>query len=405
MLINVLTSVKRYNEFIYYQSTIFNSKKNIIDISYFLQKNLPFFVYKNIITLTFVMQYFFYSLSKRFYTSSKIPLELSPELSLNDDYSIQNKNNHLISTKISLSNFFVGCKCNILNGLYYSKLNEEFDIKPDIKRYFINSQDFLLENGEFINNQIFKTNIIIKIVNSEIYVNDQKYDHIDEDLKKAALYELMVIQQHIQHLGLHLMATYGFNLLKNHHIDELIKNNIIIDNIFDFGNDIRNVTEGLGKNALFNSDVNSFGINEEEIILLVKFLSDRHLLLFENLLDKYLILDQSRDIYQIFQDKIKSNINDEIVKSIAYTINESYDQTFNLIINMIFIMSYFHNKSHIISIDINLDKSFTKYILINQVLYASEKQQLNSFLLDIKSDINAKYPDQSILIANAHIDI
>jgi hypothetical protein len=377
----------------------------MIDISLFLQKNLPFFLYKKIITLTFVMQYFFYSFFKRFYSSSKIPLEISPELSLNDDYSIQNKNNHLISKKLSLSNFFVGCKCNILNGLYYSELNKQLDTKPDIKRYFINSQDFLLKDEQFINNKIFKTNIIIKIVKSEIYINDQIYDHIDEDLKKAALYELMVIQQHIQHLGLHLIATYGFNLLKNYHINELIKDNIIIDNIFDFGNDIRNVTEGFGKNTLFNGDVNSFGINEEEINELIKFLSDRHLLLFENLLDKYLILDQTKNIYKIFQDKIKSNINESMINSIAYTINKSYDQTFNLIVNMNFIMSYFHNRSHIIFFDINLDKSFSNYLLINQVLYASEKQQFNSFLLDIKSDINAKYPDQSMFVGNAHLDL
>jgi hypothetical protein len=46
-------------------------------------------------------------------------------------------------------------------------------------------------------------------------------------------------------------------------------------------------------------------------------------------------------------------------------------------------MSYFHNKSHIIFLDTNNNKStlLLYKLQVNQILHCFEKQQLNSFLL------------------------
>ena len=389
---------KRYDNMIKYQNATPISKVNNIFSNYNLSYKSKSFLTKN-----FIVPYFTYmELSKKFDTNKdyELPKSISPDISLCNDYTIKNINNHRISSKISIVDFINGRNLNIINGF----LGGEFvkDEEENVKKYIINAQDLLTKNGKFINNEIYNNNINIEVNNKKIFINNRNFNDCSDYLKKSALYEIISIQQHIQHLCCHIIITYGYNLLKSHKIDELIKNDIVFATLMEYCKNYRHVTEGYGKTALFANNDNAFGLNEEEIKAFVKYLPKTQNILFDNLLDGHLILKKSRHIYIIFIKKINQYIDIDTINIISRKLNISKKQTKYMIYNLLFLSTYFHNKTHV-SLNNVVETPILK-ILVDQIYYCIQFNKLNEFLQDIKSNINSKYENEGELITNGHFD-
>ena len=151
---------------------------------------------------------------KRYLISSNYARSISSELSFyNNDFNIVNRNGVLCSKKISFISFMKGSLTNTMSALI--KYNFKNNFKLDIQKYIIESQDFLTIDNKFITYKIYDDSPTILVKNNAIYINNIEFENCDDDIINICLYQILIIQQHISHLGIgHLLSVYGYLLLK-----------------------------------------------------------------------------------------------------------------------------------------------------------------------------------------------
>lgn len=346
--------------------------------------------------------------------------EISSQLALVNDYEIIEKKGTFISKKIGLFDYVKAGITNVTTGGYL-KYGELRSTSDDIKKYFIECQDFITvtdgDGNKYITNEFYADAPVIRIDNScedsgKVFVNDKTIESQDIETLSIALYQALAIQQHISHLGVgHIIPTYAYTLLKNVKLDMNMKENIMIKTLLEYGDDIRNVTDGFGKVALFNKDGNNtFGLDDKEVDMFISHLGDLYPMLHENLLEKQTIkLEMSKKVYIAYRQVIMRYMCCIDLVFLPSYMQMSSDKCINFITNYAYTLTYHHNKSHYnilygqsyVSKNLN---TVAGYVLVNQVHYSMQEQRNidNQFIKDLKATV-PEGEDQYICNPHAYI--
>ena len=388
------------------QTTDYYNKIIIIkDIIFKLQ-----YIFPNDLIIAHILTLFNNNIKRYFNRKNKFIKNINPEITFFENvYSLITTNNNIHSSKIDLYRFYKGILSNYKNSFgKYDIIIPQKD--ENFRKYLLYTSDFCLNKKNILrNNELINTNKKVKIIKNKVYIDGTLYDNnACKSLKLDYTFvnSIFKLQQNYQHLGIHLICTYGYNLLKSHDINNIIQNNDIINSIFEYGDGIRDVTEGFGKYATLNMDTNdnTTSLLHNEVNILTHMLENIHLKLHENLLNNHLHNKITRKVYYIYVDECKQYLNIKTIGIISKKINMTKKITFNIIINLFFLLTYYHNITHynLIYLPSLLYNNANVIGLLNQTFYCIQNKINNKLLIKIQNSISDISITDSKLIGNAH---
>jgi hypothetical protein len=375
-------------------------------------QTLRLLAYHQLITLNW--------LYNRTRTANESILGIVPQLAFSDDYSIQTINGHPHSTLIGLYNYLDGCYNTVFNAVLYPR--QKIDICVNIPLYILSCRDFCMDvRGTLANSHIFDSPMTIlfeKCRESDsgltVMVGGVPYTSLPLARQRDVLIECVLMQQNVQHAGVHVLCTYAYLVLQNGGVlgtgtvngvdSESDEPDGILSSIRDYGSSIRNVTEGMGIPTIFGQP-NSSNMNEDEVRRVVSHLSDWHLKIYSNLLARELHTPIIRRVYRLYRMMVLSNITHGSIAAIARSISKPKKQTRNLLVNAMFLLTFYHNWTHFVLTFIPSHYSQASDGLINQLYNGCENSKLNTLLLRVQSEIRTFAPQYASLIGNAHVRI
>lgn len=350
---------------------------------------------------------------------------LSPKISLKDDSSMNYENGHFISKKISIFRYFYGVLATVTTAFY---INQPRTIqKLDPKRYIIDSQDFLVKNNRYTSELFFKDPIDIYVKDKVVYLNNRIFEICSQNEIENSMYQMLVMQQYVTHVGIHFISTYGNNVFRTAklHKDKTLLSNPVLKILFVYLQEIRDVTDGHGKYDLMSLKTNnSLSFRDQELYSVSKALTTFYELLTEDLCEQsILVLENTRKVYKVYQTYIKENLDEKELQIIIDKVYESNgvhlfidgqlvdsrstkwtkEQTLNAICNCLFLVSYFHTKVHLNLQHLDL-RSVIVYGLLNQADLAMEKQFVNQepVLTELQNKIKEVCPGEEFFVCDVH---
>jgi hypothetical protein len=152
----------------------------------------------------------------RYSSQGKFATKLSPPIGLFDDFRITDKHGLLSSRRIGITTFVKGSINSMSTGIARKFENFEND---DFVEFLKSSPDFLTDGSKLINFEFYKRAPIVEFEGGKVKINGKsiltsKIEALDLD-QKIAIYQAIIIQQYISHLGYgHLIPSYLYNLFK-----------------------------------------------------------------------------------------------------------------------------------------------------------------------------------------------
>lgn len=350
-------------------------------------------------------------LYKRFGKQAEYARSISSPISFVNSFQIIKQNGLLCSKKISIYNYVKGAITNITTGGYFKhgQLERESD---DISEYFIKCRDFLTIDDRYMTFKFYKDAPLIKIKDDKVYIDNVLLQEQNKDIVSIALYQVLVVQQHISHLGIgHIIPTFAYTVFKNKQIEKHFKTNLVVETINRYGEDIRNVTDGFGKVALFTKGgENSMGIDDKEIEVIIDYLSDKQEMVYEDYIEKKnLVTELSQKVYKAYKKVIKLYIDNNEMLILSSSLNVSIEQGLNWLTNIMYSVTYHHNKSHynLLYVQEYIKKNLVTvapHILVNQVHFAMNEQLVgeNAFLRQLKSELDKIKEGEGAFVCNPH---
>jgi hypothetical protein len=317
-----------------------------------------------------------------------------PSIGLKNDYtSIVNENGAKIpfSKKISVLSFLRGQYINLYSTIAYPVYRDVST--SNYKKYIINSQDVISKDGKFLIKEILNIHdISVSVVDHHhVYINEIIFEECSFQTIKEAMDIIVTLQQIIQHGGLHILSSCGYDLMKRNNISS---DSLIIQTILEYGKDIRDVTEGFALRRTFSFNETAFiNLPNEKIMMLLNFVPNFNGALLLDWNDTNLLqVPITRSAYKVFQSVCRKHISsNDIIQLTTKLKDELKDelQAFNFLCNMMFTTSFYHCYTHDIISDCNRDYYVTT-ALLNQLNYGitSQPQNQNPFLTELKNSIN-----------------
>jgi len=250
-------------------------------------------------------------LSRRTMLVNESILGIVPKLAFSDDYSIQTKKGHALSTQIGLSSYVDGCYNAAFNGVLYPR--QKIDRCVNIPLYILSCRDFCMDvRGILANSDIFDSSMVIQFEKCQepdsgltVMVGGVPYASLPLARKRDVLVECVLMQQNVQHAGAHVLCTYAYLVLQNGGVlgttaesgMDSDEQGSILSSIREYGSSIRNTTEGMGILGFFGQP-NSTNMNKDEARRVVSHLSDWYLKIYSNLLARELHTPIIRRVYR-----------------------------------------------------------------------------------------------------------
>lgn len=316
-----------------------------------------------------------------------------PSIGLKDDYTSivnENKNGPKIpfSKKISVLSFLRGQYINLYSTIAYPVYRDVSN--SNYKKYIINSQDVISKDGKFLIKEILNIHdISVSVVDHQhVYINEIIFEECSFETIKEAMDTIFTLQQIIQHGGLHILSSCGYDLMKKNNISS---DSLIIQTILEYGKDIRDVTEGFALRRTFSFNETAFiNLPNEKIMMLLNFVPNFNEALLLDWNDTNLLqVPITRSAYKVFQSVCRKYIQTHEIIQLNDKLNMNDTKSFNFLCNMMFTTSFYHCYTHDIASDCNRDYYVTT-ALLNQLNYGitSQPQNQNPFLTELKDSIN-----------------
>lgn len=384
-------------------NSYFSLAKKVTEFS----SKLPKPIYKGLLYTIFPLFEIGGNLIRRI-TFNPLANKLSPKIGLTDDFSLKYDDGHFVSKKISIYSYLFGIWSTVTTAFHINQPNTVQKYNP--KKYILDSQDFLVKNNKYMSHLFFKDYIDIYVNDNQVYINNRLLETCSPNEIENTMYQMLVMQQYITHVGIHFITTYGNNIFRK---AKLHKNedNPLLKILFVYLKEIRSVTDGHGKYDLmsFKSN-NSLNLREQELYSVGTTLTSFYELLIQDLCENStLVLDSTRKVYKVYQDYTRTCLSEDELQSMIDGVYEnclmlwSKEQMFNAICNCMFLVSYFHTKVHLNLQHVNLE-SIIVYGLLNQADLAMEKQRVNQqpILVELQNKIKEKCPGEENFVCNSH---
>lgn len=322
-----------------------------------------------------------------------------PSIGFRDDYtSIVDENAKIpFSKKISVLSFLRGQYINLYSTIAYPVYRNVSN--SNYKKYIINSQDIISKDGKFLIKEILNIDdISVSVIDHQhVYINDIIFEECSFETIKEAMDIIITLQQIIQHGGLHILSSCGYDLMKRTNISS---ESLIIQTILEYGKDIRDVTEGFALRRTFSFNETAFiNLSNEKLMMLLNFVPNFNGALFLDWNDTNLLqVEITRSAYKVFQNVCRKYIKREDIIQLNDKFKDEYpdefgdelnNKSFNFLCNMMFTTSFYHCYTHDIVSDCN-QHYYVVTALLNQLNYGIQTQPTNQnlFLTELKDSIN-----------------